>query len=124
VNLGDHLKHLIWTSAHGGRHDEESEKPIINTNEVTQEIIDHPLIVPIITIRVEGTETYGTAWYLHRDRVIFAIALWHDGRWTALGRVSGLPSPTFFVAVPKILGESNVRFRCDDPLAERALRVD
>src|SRR5688500_18405329 len=94
VTLDDHLKHLVWTSAHGGRYDEECERPIVSTNEVTQEIIDHELIVPVITVGVEGTGLQGTGWYLHKDRMLFAIALWSDGAWATLDNVPGLPSPT------------------------------
>ena len=123
ITLDDHKQHLVWTSAHGGRHDEECEKPIISTQEVTAEIISDPLIVPIITVRVDGTEIYGTAWYLHGERKIFAISIWHEGRWRALGDVTGLPTPLVFVSISRILGQDGMRFHCTDPRNENALRI-
>jgi len=124
VTLDDHLKHLVWTFAHGSRNDEEREKPILSTNEVTREIVEDELIVPIITIKVDGVGAYGTAWYLHRDRVIFAIALWHNGRWTSAGRIADLPSPTIFASLAKILGKPDVRFKRDVASSERAFRIN
>ena len=124
TTLQDHLEHLVWTSAHGGRYDEECERPIVSTDEVTGEIVDHELIVPVITIRLEGGDVHGTAWYLHKDRMIFAIALWVDGRWAMLDAVPDLPLPTIFVAVPPILGRAGVRFLREPPPSERATRMD
>ena len=125
ATLDDHLRHLVWTSVHGGGHDEECERPIVSTNEVTQEIVDAPLIVPVVTVRVEGTDLFGTGWYLHRDRMLFAISLWDGGRWVALDSAAQPPpDPTVFVALPPILGQGSVRFLREPPPSERALRID
>ncbi len=124
VTIEDHLKHLIWTSAHGGRHDEESERPVISTDEVTQEIIDHELIVPVITIQTESSNHYGTAWYLHRDREIFAIAIWDDDTWKTLADMTAtLTAPVVFLSLPRILGQEKVRFVCSDLKSEKAVRM-
>jgi hypothetical protein len=123
VTLEDHIKYPIWTSAHDDRHDEESEKPIVNSAEVTQVIIGHPLIVPIITLKIRNTELLGTGWYLHRERKLFAISVWHEGRWKSLGDVGYLIPPIMFVSVPKILGEENVEFLCSDLQHEQAFRI-
>src|ERR1700688_1316302 len=90
VTLDDHNKHPIWTSAHDDEHDEEWEKPIISSREVTQEILTHPLIVPIITVGIEGTDLFGTAWYLHNEHKIFAISMWQEKQWRTLSDVAGL----------------------------------
>lgn len=123
VTLQDHQKHLIWTSAHDDRHDEEWEKPIVSTSEVTQEVIDCPVIVPIITLRIEGTDLFGTGWFLHKDREIFAISIWQEDRWRALADVAALLPPTTFISVPKILGVEGVRFVCTNLRDEKATRV-
>ena len=123
VTLQDHQKHLIWTSAHEERRDEEWEKPIVSTSEVTEEIIECPVIVPIITVRVEGTGLFGTAWYLHKGREIFAIGIWHGNRWKDLLHGKALTPPSVFVSVPKILGEENVRFIWNDPTHDKAARI-
>ncbi len=123
VTLSDHQQHLIWTSAHDERHDEEWEKPIVSASEVTQEIIDCPVVVPIITVTVEGTDLVGTAWYLHKDRQIFAIAIWHDDQWRDLFYGGVLKPPAVFVSVPKILGEEKVRFLWEDPKCDKAARI-
>ena len=122
VTVDDHLKHLIWTSAHDERHDEEWEKPIVSTQEVTREIVDSDLIVPIITIQVAGTEIYGTGWYLHRDSSLFAIALWHEGQWKTLDDAKVVEAGAILVSVPKLLGQEHVRFICNDLRNCRAQR--
>jgi len=123
VTLDDHRKYPIWTSAHDERHDEEWEKPIISSSEVTQEIIDCRVIAPIITVRIQDTDIFGIAWYAHKEREIFAISVWHENRWRELADVSILRPPTLFVSVPKILGEENVRFVWTNPEYEKAARV-
>ena len=123
VKLQDHLKNFIWTSAHDETHDEEWEKPIVGACDVTQEIIDCPVVVPIITLRVEGTDLFGTAWYLHKDRELFAIAVWHEERWNDLIYGTTLKPPAVFVSVPTILGQKDVRFIWDDPKDEKAFRI-
>src|SRR2546421_11653324 len=99
ITLDDHTKYPIWTSAHDERHDEEWEKPIISVREITQEIIAHPLIVPIITVKIEGAELFATAWYLHKEQKIFAIAVWDENKWTSLSDMKELGPPVVFVAV-------------------------
>ena len=123
VKLEDHQKYLIWTSAHDERHDEEWEKPIVSTSEVTREIIDCPVIVPIITLRVQDTDLFGTAWYLHKDQEIFAITVWHENQWKGLIYGGALKPPTVFVSVPKILGEENVRFVWENSTNDKATRI-
>jgi hypothetical protein len=123
VTIDDCIKYPIWTSAHDERHDEESEKPIVSSNEVTQEIISHPLIVPIITLKVRDTDLLGTGWYLHNERKLFAIAVWHGGEWRALGDIESLTPPVVFVSIPRILGEENVGFLCSNLQDENAFRA-
>jgi hypothetical protein len=123
ITLADYQRHPIWTSAHDARHDEESAKPIVSTDEVTREIVDDPLIVPMILIQAEDSEVYGTAWCLPQNREIFAISIWHGGQWRTLRDVPTLAGPLVFVSVPKILGQEGVRFLCKDPADERADQI-
>jgi len=124
VTLQDHQKYLIWTSAHDDRHDEQWEKPIINTSDVTQEIVDCPIIVPIITVRVENTDLFGTGWYLHKERELFAISVWHENQWKDLIYGRALKPPAVLVSIPRVLGEENVRFVWKNPEHDKAFRVD
>src|SRR5260221_1850190 len=114
VTIDDHIKYPIWASAHDDRHDEESEKPIVSSSDVTDEIISHPLIVPIITLRIRDSELLGTGWYLHAERELFAISGWQAGRWKALTDAGGLAPPVVYVSIPPILGEEGVEFICSD----------
>jgi hypothetical protein len=123
VRLQDHQKHLIWTSAHDDRHDEEWEKPIVSSSEVTQEIVDCPIVVPIITVRVEGTDVFGIGWYLHKDGELFAISVWHEGQWKDLVYGGAFKPPTIFISVPKILGVEGVRFLWQTPEHGKAFRI-
>jgi hypothetical protein len=123
VTIHDHQTHLIWTSAHDDRHDEEWEKPIISTSALTQEIIDCRVNVPIITVRVKDTDIFGTAWYAHSESEIFAISIWHEDRWKDLISAGALQPPAVFVSVPRILGEENVRFILKDPKCDKAVKI-
>ena len=124
ATIDDHIKYPIWTSAHDDRHDEETEKPIVSSSEVTQEIVTHPLIVPIITLKIRGSDVLGTGWYLHTERKIFAISVWHEGGWKALADVGELTPPVVFVSIPRLLGEEGVEFLCSVLNDENAFRVD
>ncbi len=123
MTIDDHIKYPIWTSAHHDRHDEETEKPIVSSSEVTQEIVSHPLIVPIITLKIRGSDVFGTGWYLYTERKIFAISVWYKGGWKALADVGELTPPVVFVSIPPILGEAGVEFVCSVLKDENAFRV-
>jgi hypothetical protein len=123
ITLADVIRYPVWTSAHDDRHDEEWEKPVVSTTDVTQEILEDPLIAPIITLRTENSDLWISAWYAHDKQEIFAITAWHEDEWTALAYLKGLVPPLVLVSLPKILNESDVRFRCVDFPSESATRI-
>jgi hypothetical protein len=123
IKLKDYLKYPIWTSTHDERHDEETEKPIINISEVTLEIINDPLIVPIFAIKDEKTNIPGTAWYLHDEQKLIAISIWYNDQWTTVSEVEEFSFPIIFVALPKILGIENVKFKYSDTDQDQAIKI-
>jgi len=81
------------------------------------------LIVPIIPLKIGNTELLGNGWYLHTERKLFAISVWHEGRWKSPGDVGCLSPPLMFVSIPKILVEENVEFHCSDLQHEQAFGI-
>lgn len=120
IKIQDCMRYPIWVSAHDERHDEEWQKPIKNKSDVDGEVlrIDNP----IITIRVDGQETYGCGYYDGSKGILYAIALWMDEEWVIIEHAEGIEFPLTLVAVPTIKGESNVRFSLTGP-GEHATRV-
>ena len=123
IKLKHVLEHPIWVSAHDERHDEEYEKPIINSDDVTDEIDD---LAPIITFKVNGTdeELYGSGCYFHAEGYMYSIAFWRKDHWVGIEKYNNLHLPATFKAVPKIHGESNVKFVCRNSSEDRAYRVN
>ena len=120
IKLKHVLKHPIWVSAHDERHDEEYEKPIINSNDVTEEIDE---LAPIITFKVKGTDDlYGSACFYHAEGYLYSIALWVEDLWVGMEDCDNLELPATFEAIPKIHGESNIKFVCRDRNKDRAYR--
>ena len=121
MTLQDCLTHPIWVSAHDDRHDEEWQKPIISTSDVTEEVlrVDHP----IITFKVEGQECYGCGHYDHQSGHLYAMALMIDDEWVALESVTGLEMPIQFIAVPTIFGRESVQFTLNDVSEDRAYKA-
>jgi hypothetical protein len=111
--LADHLKHPIWVSAHDDRHDEEWYKPIVSTTDVSQKVLDHD--VPIITVKVEGSDLAGTAYYFAEGDSISDVVLSVGRKWQPLREVAQVKYPAVLVAVPSILGQANVRFQMTKP---------
>jgi hypothetical protein len=67
VSLADCLKHPIWVRAPDtSRYSEEGRRPISNRDAVDAEVLASRL--PIITLRVRGTDTYGIGFYDHKGR--------------------------------------------------------
>jgi hypothetical protein len=120
IRLKDVLRYPIWVSAHDDRHDEEYEKPIVNSNNVTEEI---DKLAPIITFKVEGQELYGAAYYSHAEKDMFAIALWVSTQWITLEDYDALQTPATFISVPRIRGETDVKFVCRDRSEDRAFMI-
>ena len=111
--LADHLKHPIWVSAHDDRHDEEWYKPIVSTTDVSQKVLDYD--VPIITVKLAGTNLAGIAYYWSEDDQIADVVLWDRNKWRLLREVPKVKYPAVLVAVPSIHGQAYVQFRLTKP---------
>jgi hypothetical protein len=119
ITLKHVIQYPIWVSAHDERHDEEYEKPIVNTDDVTEDVDQY---APIITFKVKGTDLFGSGWYSHSDGHMYALSLWYGGKWASLGDCEQLEFPIELIAVPKIRGQEHVEFCCNDPHEDRAYR--
>lgn len=121
IALADHLKHPIWVSAHDDRHDEEWYKPIVSTTDVGDKVIEFD--VPIITVKLEGTDLVGTAYYwADQDRVSFP-AFWVGRKWQQLSDLPKVKYPAILVSLPSIQGHNDVRFRLKKRGDDYGLRV-
>jgi hypothetical protein len=109
VTAADLLKFPIWTMAHNSKFAEEGVRPIVNKTNVDREV--HRSRVPIIAVRIEGTEIYGLADYDHENDDLSSVALLLDGKWVdAFNERDRLKFPVTFVVIPEIFGQANVRF--------------
>ncbi len=108
ITLADILRHPIWVSAHDERHDEEWEKPVVSPASVTRDVLR--VNNPLITLRLEGTQLFGSGYYDHANRRIYGISLWIEGEGILVEHTKGLRFPMTFVAIPPILRQRDVRF--------------
>ena len=121
ITLAQVLQHPIWVWAWEAGREEEAEDeacqcPVIGTDNVTAGFTE-----PVITVRVKGTDVYGSGSYnLERDQ-LEAISLWQDNAWIILQETT-LPTPIVLVAVPSIDGAAGVEFVCHEPSEDRAVR--
>ena len=121
IKLKHVLQYPIWVTAHDDRHDEEYEKPIINADDVTEQI---DRLGPIITFKVDGYDNlYGTGYYYHEENYLFSISLWLEDHWVAIEDFNDLVLPVTFEAIPKIFGVPNAKFVCKDRNGNRAFGV-
>jgi HEAT repeat protein len=119
VKPKDALKHPIWAWTFDDEpgHDEETVKPVTNTDDVTPRLGQWVLS---ITLKVEGTDTVGMGWYEHDRAALTQLTVWQGERFAALDEVEGLSYPLTLTSVAKIWGRDNVQFICEDPKADLA----
>ena len=122
ITLSNALAHPIWVwvweaGMEGLTEDETWQCPVLETTDVTDDFVE-----PIITVRVTGTDAYGSASYDRKQDRLEAIALWHEDAWVSV-RQSGRPTPFTVVAVPTIRGVSEVQFVCSDASTDIAVRL-
>ena len=123
LELADFEEHNIWVwcmlleksdGPIGG--DETSMRPLLSTNNVTAEQQD-----AIILLRIQGTSYSASAIYNDAEKKLFAISIYKDQEFVRsredLTEISGSP---IFVAVPKINGIADVKFRAVDKHAGEA----
>jgi hypothetical protein len=120
ITLTDVLEYPIWEWALDEEgvegQDETWQRPIISTNNVTDEIYN-----PTITLKIKETDIYGSAEYDNETGSISAISIWTNNEWKVL-RDFNFSAPIIFISVPKIDGIENVEFICKDLSGDFALR--
>lgn len=112
ITLEDALQYPIWEWALDEEgvdgQDETWQRPIIDTDNVSEDIFD-----PSITVKVKGTDLVGSAEFDSENQSLSAIAVWIENQWKSL-KDTQIASPVTLVAVPRINGESNVEFVCQN----------
>ena len=121
ITLEDVIKYRIWVWALDDEgvdgQDETWQKPIIDTDNVTEAIYN-----PTITIRVQNTNYYGCGEYDRDSDQLKAISIWKNDKWIELKEFTEMPTPLIFIALPMIYGKHNVEFVCSDITIDRAGR--
>ena len=122
ITLKDCLDHPIWVNTYDEKnYDEEHERPVLSsTANVTRELVT--MYTPAITCKVEGEDLHAVGQYDHKRGTLFAMAMWIKNKWQGLEDVRGLKTPLTLIAIPKILGQENVKFvlkRASDITAKR-----
>ena len=121
ITLTDILENPIWEWALGEEaiegQDETWQRPIIDTDNVTDEIFN-----PTITLKIKGTDIYGSAEYDNEVKGLSAISIWKENEWKILTDFE-TSTPIIFISIPKIEGIENVEFICKDLSEDRAIRV-
>ena len=120
ITIEDVLKYPIWEWAldeegEDGQ-DETWQRPIIDTDNVTDDIYN-----PTITIKIKDTELFGSAEFDNETQSLSAISIWIDSEWKTLNQTQ-IKTPIIFIAIPKIDGVQNVEFRCDSLSNDNAER--
>lgn len=128
ITLEELHRHPIWVSALDEEgiegQDESWQKPVINTTDVTDSVAGQ-LTGAMIAFKVVGKKLlYGCGEYDHGRGTIGLPWFLHHQRRVDLCEVPGLTFPVIFEALPKIRGESGVRFSCPTPEAWEARRID
>ncbi len=121
ITLDDALKNPIWEWALDEEgeegQDETWQRPIIDTDKVTDDIYN-----PTITLKIKETELFGSAEFDNETQSLSAISIWLDKEWKILNQTQ-LKSPIIFIAIPKIDGTENVEFICSSLTSDNAERV-
>jgi hypothetical protein len=120
ITLEDTLKYPIWEWAldeegEDGQ-DETWQRPIIDTDNVTDDIYN-----PTVTIKIKDTELFGSAEFDNETQSLSAISVWLDNEWKILSQTQ-IKTPIIFIAIPKIDGAQNVEFLCDSLSSDNAER--
>jgi hypothetical protein len=119
ITLEDALTYPIWEWAldeegEDGQ-DETWQRPIIDTDNVTDDIYN-----PTITIKIKDTELFGSAEFDNETQSLSAISVF-DNEWKTLDQTQ-IKTPMIFIAIPKINGVKNVEFLCTSLSSDNAER--
>jgi len=120
ITLEDALKYPIWEWALDEegeeRQDETCQRPIIDTDNVTDDIYS-----PTITFKIKDTEVFGSAEFDNDTQSLSAISIWLDNSWKVISETQ-IATPAIFIAIPKIKGVKNVEFLCRSLTSDNAER--
>lgn len=120
ITLADFLEHPIWEYALDEEgvegQDESWIRPVVDTDNVTEEIYS-----PIIALKIEDSAIYGCGEYDNETESIVGISICADGVWKALGDAE-LSAPVIFISIAKIDNVENVVFICNNVEDEEAFR--
>lgn len=121
ITLDDVLKNPIWEWAldeeDNDVQDETWQRPIIETDNVTNEMFN-----PTITLKIKNTEIYGSAEFDNEAESLSAISIWQENEWISLHEFEK-STPFIFVSLPKINGIENVEFICGNLLNDFAKKI-
>ena len=121
ITLEDVLENPIWEwsldEEDNEDQDETWQRPIIETDNVTNEMFN-----PTITLKIKNAEIYVLAEYDGETESLSAISIWKENEWILLSDFE-LETPLTFVAIPKINGSENVEFVCEDLFEDFAARI-
>lgn len=121
ISLNDVLKYPIWEWAldEEGEDDQDEtwQRPIISTNNVTDDIFN-----PTITLKIKDSELYCSAEYDNETQSLSSISIWLDNEWRCLSHTN-LNPPITLISIPKINGKDNIQFICDDITSENAKQL-
>ncbi len=93
------------------------QRPIIDTDDVTDEIFN-----PTITVKIKDKDIYGSGEYDSEAKTLSAISIWNEDHWDILDQVN-IQAPIIFIAVPKIGGQENAEFKLTDISDDEAIRL-
>jgi hypothetical protein len=121
ITLEDVLQYPIWEWALDEEgvdgQDETWQRPIIDTDNVTDEIFN-----PTITVKVKGTDFYGSGEYDNKTQTLSAISIWNKDHWDILDEIK-ISVPIIIISVPKIDGQENIEFKLTSISDDAASRL-
>ena len=106
LSLEDMQEYPIWILVSNKEQVGTFVKPLMNSHNVTNDLLE-----PIIGFRVEDTDFYGSADYDVENQKLINLTLWIDGKWAMIQDTADLVPPLTLVAIPKINGSDNVKYK-------------
>lgn len=111
ITIEDMQKYPIWINDVSGEHeegfDESSERPVINSDDVTKKILSSYVSVSIL-VKCEQLNLPGSA-NIEEDGSISVLVFWKDGKWQPNNKFIK-EDKIIIQSVPSIKGEKNIKF--------------
>ena len=121
ITLEDILENPIWEwsldEEDNEEQDETWQRPIIETDNVTNEMFN-----PTISLKIKNSDLFGSAEYDNETESLSAISIWKGHEWILLCDYEQT-TPITFTSIPKINGIENVEFVCENLLNDIAERI-